>query len=492
MSTQPPSRRPAAHLPAGRIRRAMAAGAVLASLPLAAALAQAPPPGPLPPPADRALARDILKELVETNTTFEHGTVPAAQAVARRLLAAGFPAADVQVLTPAAYPTKSNTVVRLRGDGKARPVLFICHLDVVEARPEDWSVDPFKLTEKDGYFYGRGSFDMKDDDSAVLESLIRLKREGYVPDRDIIVAFTADEEAGSGDTNGVRWLLADHRDLVDAAFVINPDSGGGDLDHGRRLDLNFQTSEKTYVTYTATVTSPGGHSSLPEPDNAIYRLSEGLVRLSKAPFPARVTPTTRAYFREMAPTQSGQTRADMLTVAQGPGPGFEAAAGRLSATAEYNAQLRTTCVATLLSAGHAENALPQRAQATIQCRLLPGDTAEATEAALAERFADPRIGLAVLYTPAPNPESPLDPAVMKAVAGVAQGMWPGVPLFPMMGVGASDSIYTRAAGLPSYGVGGAFSDMNDNRAHGRDERVGVTAYYEDVEFTYRLMKALTR
>ncbi|MDR3510863.1 MAG: M20/M25/M40 family metallo-hydrolase [Caulobacteraceae bacterium] len=469
------------------LRRLLVAGAILVAIP-----AQALAAAPLPPPADQALARDIFQQLVETNTTFDHGTAVAAQAVAQRLRDAGFAPADIQVLTPAAYPTKSNTVVRLRGTGKARPILFICHLDVVEAKPEDWSVDPFKLTEKDGYFYGRGSFDMKEDDAAVLESLIRLKREGYAPDRDIIVAFTADEEAGDGATDGVRWLVTQHRDLVDAAFVINPDSGGGDLDQGRRVDMNFQASEKTYVTYAATVTNPGGHSSLPEPDNAIYRLSEGLVRLSKAPFPARVTPTTQAYFRQMATTQSGQVHDDMLTVAAGPGPAFEAAAERLGQTVEYGSQLRTTCVATMLSAGHAENALPQRAQATIQCRLLPGDTVEGTKAALAGRFADPQIRLTVIAMPGPNPESPLDPAVMKAVSAALQSMWPGVPLFPMMGVGASDSVYTRAGGMPSYGVSGAFSDMNDNRAHGRDERIGVSAYYEDVEFTYRLMKALTR
>jgi acetylornithine deacetylase/succinyl-diaminopimelate desuccinylase-like protein len=469
------------------LRRLLLAGALAAALP---ATARAAPP--LPPAADQVLARDILKQLVEINSTFDHGTAVAAQAVVQRLLAAGFDPADIQVLTPAAYPTKTNVVVRLHGSGKAKPVLFIGHLDVVNARPAEWSTDPFKLVEKDGFFYGRGSFDMKDEDAAVLTSLIRLKREGYVPDRDIIAAFTADEEAGSGDTDGVRWLVAEHRPLVDAALVINPDSGTGDLDHGRRLDLNFQTSEKTYVTYTATVNNPGGHSSLPEPDNAIYRLSAGLVRLSTAPFPARVTATTAAYFKQMATTQTGQMRDDMLTVAQGPGPGFEAAADRLGQVIEYGAQLRTTCVATMLSAGEAENALPQQAQATIQCRVLPGESVEATEAALVQRFADPQIKLAAIYTPAPNPESPLDPAVTKAVTTVSESMWPGVPLFPLMSVGASDSIYTRAAGMPSYGVNGTFSEITDNRAHARDERVGVTAFYENVEFTYRLMKQLTR
>jgi acetylornithine deacetylase/succinyl-diaminopimelate desuccinylase-like protein len=445
---------------------------------------------PLPPAQDQALARDILRQLVEINTTFAHGTAAAAQAVVQRLLDAGFPAADIQVLTPAAFPTKSNVVVRLRGSGREKPLLFIGHLDVVEAKAADWSVDPFKLTEKDGYFYGRGSFDMKDEDAAVLDGLFRLRREGYVPDRDIIAAFTADEESGVDDSNGVRWLVAEHRDVVDAGLVINPDSGAGDLQHGARLDLNFQTAEKTYVSYTATANSPGGHSSLPEPGNAIYRLAEGLARLAKAPFPAQVSPTTQAYFQQMAATQTGAVREDMLTVAGGPGPGFEAAAERLSAVPLYGSQLRTTCVATLLSGGQAENALPDQAQATIQCRLFPGDTVEGTQAALAERFADPKISFAVIDMPAPNPPSPLDPKVMKAVRAASQSMWPGVPLFPLMSVGADDSVYTRAAGMPSYGVGGTFTEIGDNRAHARDERVGVTAFYENVEFIYRLMKAL--
>ena len=451
-----------------------------------------PPPGPLPPAQDQALARDILAQLVGINSTFDHGTVAAAEAVRQRLLDAGFAPSDIQMLIPAAFPTKANVVVRLRGSGKARPVLYIGHLDVVEARPEDWSVDPFKLTEKDGFFYGRGAFDMKDEDAAVLDSLTRLKREGYVPNRDIIVAFTADEEAGDDTTNGVRWLIAEHRDVIDAGLVINPDSGLGDMQQGRRLDVNLQTAEKTYVTYTATANSPGGHSSLPEADNAIYRLSEGLVRLSKAPFPASASPTTKAYFAYLATTQTGQVHDDMLTVSKGPGPGFEAAAERLSVTPLYGSQLRTTCVATMLTAGQQENALPDKAQATIQCRVLPDETVAATQAALAERFADPKITLAVVYMPAPNPESPLDPAVLKAAQSVSQSMWPGVPILPLMSVGADDSVYTRAAGMPSYGLSGTFNEIGDNRAHARDERVGVAAFYENVEFTYRLMKALTR
>ncbi|MDR3509958.1 MAG: M20/M25/M40 family metallo-hydrolase [Caulobacteraceae bacterium] len=469
----------------------LASAAMVLALGVNAAALAAPAGQTLPPPQDQVLSHDILKDLVEINTTYDKGTAPAVQVIVKRLLAAGFAQGDIQVLAPEAFPNKPNVVVRYHGAGKAKPILYIGHLDVVDAKAEDWTVDPFKLTEKDGWWYGRGTFDMKDEDAAVLDSLIRLKREGFTPSRDIIVAFTADEESGDDSANGVNFLVNKHRDLVDAAFAINPDSGAGDLDAGRRVDLNVQTAEKTYVTYLMTVTNRGGHSSLPEPDNAIYRLAEGLVRLSKAPLPARTTPTTRLYFEHMAALQTGQLHDDLIAVSKG-GAGFDAAAERLSHNITYNAQLRSTCVATLLSAGPAENALPQRAQATIQCRILPDETVAGVQAELATRIADDQIKLTVAYNPPPNPESPLDPFVMKAAAKAAQSMWPGVPLLPLMSVGASDSIFTRAAGIPSYGLGGMFNDISDNRAHSRDERITPNAFYEDVEFTYRLMKELSR
>ena len=481
MACLTPRRRPAARLGLTALAAALAF----------ASAAKALEPGPLPPAEDQALARAVLTDLVGVDTTFDKGTVGAVKVIVERLRAAGFPDDDVRVVAPEAYPNKLNVVVRYHGSGKARPILYVGHLDVVDANPEDWTVPPFKLTEKDGWLYGRGTIDMKDEDAAMLDSLVRLRREGFVPSRDIIVAFTADEETGDGSSNGVNFLVNKRRALVDAAYSINPDSGEGDLENGKRLDLNFQTAEKTYVTYLMTVTNVGGHSSLPEPDNAIYRLAEGLIKLSKAPLPARTTPTTRAYFERMAALQSGQTRADLLTVAKG-GDGFDAAATRLSGNLLYNAMLRSTCVATLLSAGPAENALPQRAQASIQCRILPDETVEATQKALEARVADDQIKFSVVSRPHPNPESPMDPEVLKITQAVTQSMWPGVPILPVMSVGASDSIYTRAAGIPSYGLGGMFADVNDNRAHSRDERIGVTAFYEDVEFTYRLMKALSR
>jgi acetylornithine deacetylase/succinyl-diaminopimelate desuccinylase-like protein len=451
--------------------------------------ARAAQPGPLPPAADQSLARDILRELVEINTTHEHGSTQAAEAIQRRLLAAGFPAADVVVIAPPEHPTKGNIVVRYHGSGSGKPVLFIGHLDVVEALPADWSVDPFKLTEKDGWFYGRGSIDMKDGDAAMLDTLIRLKREGFVPERDLIVAFTADEEAG-GNANGPAFLLKDHRDLIDAGLVINLDGGGGDYKNGQRFAFQIGTSEKTYVTYTLETTSPGGHGSLPGPDNAIYRLADGLGRLETFRFPVMLTATTRASFQKYADLDPGPESADMRAVAKQP---FDpAAAERLSRIIRLNAQLRTTCVATLISGGHAENALPQRAKATIQCRMMPGDTAEQVQAALTAVLNDAKISVTLDAPPIVSPESPPTLQITAKVMRVVHSMWPGVPLVPTMATGFSDDRQTRNAGMVSYDLSGVWADVNENRAHGRDERIGVQEFDESVEYTYRLMKQMSQ
>jgi acetylornithine deacetylase/succinyl-diaminopimelate desuccinylase-like protein len=446
-------------------------------------------PGPLPPAADRQLARDIFKELIEINTTHARGSTAAALVIRDRLLAAGFPAGDVILIAPPEHPTKGNLVVRLRGAGRSQPVLFIGHLDVVDARPEDWTFDPFKLTEKDGWFYGRGAIDMKDGDAAMLESLIRLRRAGFHPTRDLIVAFTADEEAG-GDANGPAFLIKDHRDLVNASLVINLDGGGGAYRNGERAYLEIGTSEKTYVTYTAETTSPGGHGSLPGPDNAIYRLADGLGRLEKLQFPVMLTPTTRASFEARAELPHGANSADMHAVAQTP-PDL-AAAERLSRNVYFNAQLRTTCVATLVTGGHAENALPQRARATIQCRMLPGDSEEHVRALLMQVLDDPKITLTLDASPIISPESAPTAAIMSHAAHVVHSMWPGVPIVPTMSTGFSDDRQTRNAGIPSYDLSGIWIDADENRAHGRDERIGVEEFDESVEYTYRLMKILSQ
>ena len=446
-------------------------------------------PGPAPPAADRKLARDIFRELIEINTTHAYGSTAAATAIRDRLIAAGFPAADVALIAPPEHPTKGNVVVRLRGKGHGRPVLFLGHLDVVEARAEDWTFDPFKLTQKDGWFYGRGTIDMKDGDAAMLESLIRLRREGFRPARDLIVAFTADEEAG-GDANGPAFLLGSHRDLVDASLVINLDGGGGAYRNDTRAYLEVGTSEKTYVTYTAETTSPGGHGSLPGPDNAIYRLADGLGRLERFQFPVMLTATTRASFEARAELPHGPDSADMHAVARTPPD--PAAAERLSHKVYFNAQLRTTCVATLISGGHAENALPQRARATIQCRMLPGDSEPHVRAALVQALDDVKIALTLDAPPIISPESVPTAALMSRVAQVTHSMWPGVPIVPTMATGFSDDRRTRNAGIPSYDVSGIWIDADENRAHGRDERVGVEEFDEGVEYTYRLMRIISQ
>ncbi len=465
-----------------------------------AAVAKAPPKAPkappkvaatpLPPAENQALAHDILKELIEIDSTHARGSTVVAHAVAQRALAAGFAPADVVELAPADHPTKGNVIIRLRGKGKGKPIMWIGHLDVVEANPEDWTVPPFKLTEKDGYWYGRGTEDMKGDDAAVLASLIRMKKEGFVPDRDIIGAFTADEEAGA-DANGADWLFREHKDLVNAGLVLNPDAGGGAFRGDRRLFYGVQTSEKTFVTFTLETTNRGGHSSRPRPDNAIYQLARGLVNLDHYAFPVRLTPTTKAYFASLASMETGQRHDDLLDVSAH-GPDAVAAAARLSAGDNDNAHLRTTCVATQIVAGHAEAALPQRARATVNCRMLPGDTEAETMKKIEAALGDPGIKVTVMTAADPGPESPLDPKFVGKLEGVVHSMWPGLMVMPTMDVGASDSIPPRKAGIPTYGVSSVFGDIDDSRAHGRDERIKATAFYEGVEFTYRLMRELSK
>jgi acetylornithine deacetylase/succinyl-diaminopimelate desuccinylase-like protein len=448
---------------------------------------------PLPPPADLQLARDMLKGLVEINTTHEHGSTEAAKAIQGWLLSAGFAPGDVVFVAPPDRPAKGNLVVRYRGRPAAAgkqssdAVLFLGHLDVVAAKPEDWSVDPFKLTQREGWFYGRGTIDMKDGDAALVESLIRLKREKFRPDRDLIVAFTADEEAG-GDSNGPAFLLAQHRELIDAGLVVNLDGGGGDTKNGARQFFEVGTSEKTYLTFTLETTSPGGHGSLPGPDNAIYRLAAGLGRLEAFKFPVMLTATTRASFDALGALESGPLAADMHAVARAQ-PDLEAAE-RLSRNVRFNAQLRTTCVATLISGGHAENALPQRARATIQCRMLPGDSADNVQNLLVAHLADPAIRVTLDAPPIVSPESPPTPQIMKTAATLVHSMWPKVPIIPTMATGFSDDRQTRNAGMVSYDISGVWQDVDENRAHGRDERVGVQAFDESVEFTYRLLKTM--
>lgn len=454
------------------------------------AIAALPPRAPAQAaaaPAARQLARDILQELIGINTTDSAGsTTVAAEAMAARLRAAGVPAADIQVLGP--HARKGNLVARLRGRNAAgrRPLLLLAHLDVVEARREDWSLDPFQLIERDGYFYGRGTSDDKGMAAAFIANLIRYKQEGFMPDRDLIVALTADEEGG--DYNGVQWLLEQHRDLIDAAYALN-EGGDGQLFRGKRLLNQVQASEKVYQSFRLEVRNRGGHSSRPEQDNAIYHLADGLARLAQFDFSVALNEVTRTYFQRMSAIETGQLAADMraVTAAQ-PDPG---AVARLSAIPYYNALLRTTCVATRLEGGHADNALPQLARALVNCRILPGESPVEVRRTLVGVLADTQVAVTPVLEAQPSPPSPLTPEVLGAIERATTALWPGVPVVPVMATGATDGLYLRNAGIPTYGVSGLFEDIEDVRAHGRDERIGVTAFYESQEFLYRLVKTLT-
>ena len=435
------------------------------------------------------LAREIYKELVEINTTdTPAGNVTkAAEAMATRFRAAGFPDADIQVLGP--DPKKHNLVVRYHGKGTKRPLLLLAHLDVVDAKREDWSFDPFVFREQDGYFYGRGTSDDKAMASQFVANLLRLKAEGFTPDRDLILALTADEEGGR--FNGVDWLVKNHRALIDAEFAIN-EGGGGTMRKGKYLTNEIQASEKVYQDFRLEVTNAGGHSSLPVKDNAIYHLSSALARLAAFEFPVQLNEVTRTYFERSAKVESDpKVAADMRAVAA---PTTDlAAAARLSAQLPYwNSLMRTTCVATRLEGGHANNALPQLAAANVNCRILPGVSPESVKDKLTEVIADAQVKVSFVGQATPSRPSPLRPEVMKVVESLTTQMYPGVVVVPVMSTGATDGLYLRNGEIPTYGVDGTFGDAEDVRAHGRDERVGVKQYFEGLEFQYRLIKALAQ
>ena len=450
--------------------------------------------------ATRKLSRDIFRQLIEINTTNSSGdNTAAAHAMAQRLLDAGYPASDVQVLAPKGRPNKGNLVARLRGPagGALKPILFIGHLDVVEALQADWTTDPFKFVEKDGYFYGRGTQDMKSQDAMLVTTFIRFKKEGFRPDRDMILALTSDEEGGTA--NGVDWLLKNHRDLIDAEFVLNADSGGVMTEKGKPIDVEVAAAEKVYADFRLTVTNPGGHSSIPVPDNAIYHLADALGRLEHFVFPFELNGVTRVYFERLATHESPQSAADMKAMLRNP-PDLKAVA-RLSSDPHFNSLLHTTCVATRLKAGHANNALPQTAQAVVNCRILPGHSPEEVRKQLIGILADPKVvvqyldgGSGKVADHVPNEAGPLPSPpradVLKPLEKVADSLWPGAPVVVDMETGASDSKYTYAAGMPSFGIGEEAIDHDDIRAHGKDERLRVSSYYQGVDFFYRYMKAL--
>ena len=447
--------------------------------------------------ADDALAHDIFKQLIEINTPDSVGNVStAAEAMATRLRAAGFAPEDLFVGGP--NDRKKNLVARLRGSGKHLPVLLLGHLDVVEASGADWSTDPFKLVEKDGYFYGRGTIDMKDGDAVMVSALLRLKREGFRPNRDIIMALTADEESGC--CNGVSWLIEHHRELIDAEFALNQDDWSVESAQGVPRVARLLATEKLYADYQLTATNDGGHSSVPRPDNAIYELAAALMKLSQHRFPFELNSVTRAYFQQLADGLVSPEVAADIRAALGSPPQAKSVV-RLSSDLEYAAILHTTCVATRLSGGHANNALPQRAQANVNCRILPGHSKEEVRQDLIRVFADPR--LAVRYVAdngqvsdtAPQqralPPPPLRPEVLRPLQALVTATWPTAKLVPSMSAGATDAVYTDAAGLPTYTFGGVTFERGDERAHGRDERLGVAAFYTWNRLFYRYLKAVT-
>jgi acetylornithine deacetylase/succinyl-diaminopimelate desuccinylase-like protein len=460
---------------------------------------------PAPDQATRRLAVDIFKQLIEINTTDSVGSVTAAaEAMAQRFRDAGFPASDIQVLGPSSNDRKKNVVVRLHGSGKHKPVLLIGHLDVVEARREDWTTDPFQFVEKDGYYYGRGTSDMKDGDAIMSATLIRMKKEGYVPSRDIILAMTADEEGGT--SNGVDWLLKNHRELIEAEFVLNHDGGGLLADHGKPLMMEVNATEKLYGDFVLTATNPGGHSSLPRPENAIYELANALTRIEHYQFPLELNPITRAYYKQQVTmtTTSPQRAADLKAMLKNP-PDMDAVA-RLSKDPLDNSTMHTTCVATRLSGGHANNALPQMAQANVNCRIEPGHSLEEIRQTLEKLAVDPknthptikvqfRENTSVLMDHGSDRHSYVPPAprreVFDPLEKIVAQMWPGIPVLPNMSTGASDGVYTNAAGMPTYAISGEQYDRDDIRAHGKDERIGVEAFSRGVDFYYLFLKGVT-
>jgi acetylornithine deacetylase/succinyl-diaminopimelate desuccinylase-like protein len=439
----------------------------------------------LPPEQDVKLAREIFKEMVESKSGFSTGeTTTIANAVAARLKAAGFPESDIYV--GGANPKKFNVVVRYHGAGARKPILLLAHTDVVEAKREDWTMDPFQFIEKDGYFYGRGTSDDKAQAAVWVANLIRYKREGFQPDRDLILALTADEEGG-GPANGVDWLLKNKRPLIDAAFALN-EGGRGEMADGKRIANDMGLAEKTYADFRLEVRNKGGHSSRPVPDNAIYHLAGALFRLSSFSFPMQLNDVTRAYFTQMAKIERGPMAADLAAAAGG----SEEAMKKIAAQDPgMNSTLRTTCVATQLEGGHAPNALPQLAAANVNCRIFPDDSLEKVLATLKKVVADDQVVITVKENEGKAPPSPMSPEIMKAFSQITDTMWPGVITLPSMSTGATDGKYLREAGIPAYGIQGFFMDRNDVRSHGRDERMPVTSFYEGQTFLYELVKKLS-
>ncbi len=440
--------------------------------------------------AEQKAARAIYQELVEINTVDSVGSVTkAAEAMAVHFRAAGFPAADIRIVGPADKPAKHNLVVRYRGRGRGKPILMLAHLDVVAALRADWPRDPFILLEENGYFFGRGTADDKSMASMLVANLLRYKKEGWVPERDLILALTADEEGGNG--NGVAWLIANHKDLVDAEYAIN-EGGGGTLQDDKPLFHSVQAAEKLPLNYTLTVLNTGGHSSVPRKDNAIYSLAKAISRIEAYTFPVELNEISRPFFAQTSKVEMPSLAAAMRAIVANPKD--SAAAATISKDPRYASMLRTTCVATRLAAGHADNALPQTATANINCRVAPTSTAEEARAALERIIGDSTVKVTMRMTAgrevAPAKVAAIDPALLAATTALTRKMFNDVPVIPTMSTGATDGRFLRAAGIPTYGVSGIFSAPGETNAHGRDEKLRVKSFYDGLDFLYELVKQI--
>jgi acetylornithine deacetylase/succinyl-diaminopimelate desuccinylase-like protein len=431
--------------------------------------------------------KGLYKELVETNTTLSVGSCTlAAERMAARLKAAGYPDADIQILVPDDRPKDGNLIAVLRGkDPKAAPLLLLAHVDVVEANRADWVRDPFTLIEEGGYFYARGASDDKAMAAVFVDSMVRYREEGFKPRRDIKLALTCGEE--TADTfNGVEWLLKNHPDTLKAGLALNEGAGGRLDAAGKPQFLGIQAGEKVYQDFTLEITNPGGHSSRPFKDNAIYRLSNALARLGAYDFPVALNEATRLNFTEVAKLEAPETAAALRAVLTNPGNAD--AVAQVSRDPSRNSMMRTTCVATMVTAGHAPNALPQRATANVNCRILPGVAVAEVQAQLEQVFADSGIKVTTVGDADPSTPPPLNEAVLAPARKVAATLWPGVPLIPAMATGATDGRFTNAAGTPTYGLSGMFGDPDGGGTHGLNERIRVKSLYDGRTFLHAVAK----